>query len=219
MKILKTATVLFIILIYFPLTYSQNMRFSFVVNPGISWLHQNDDKTRGDGPVTGISTGVLADFFFSQRYAFSTGILFNNVGGKLIYPVDISLKTSGNNTLVPAGYSIKYNSRYIGVPVGLKFKTIELGYMTYWLNLGITPEVRVGSSMSASELIKRQNANQETRFLNLNYFMKGGLEYSLGGETALIGGLGFNSGIFDLTRRSNEKVFPRTISLVIGILF
>ncbi len=39
MKILKTISVLFIILIYFPLSYSQNMRFSFVVNPGMTWMH------------------------------------------------------------------------------------------------------------------------------------------------------------------------------------
>ncbi len=92
--------------------------------------------------------------------------------------------------------------------------------MTYWLNFGLNPEARVGSTMSSeSGLINKQNANREIRLFNLNYFLKGGFEYSLGGETALIGGLGFSSGIFDITKRSNEKAFPRTISLVVGVLF
>jgi hypothetical protein len=164
--------------------------------------------------------GIMTDFFFSQRYAFSTGILFNQKGGKLIYPNNIGFKTSDGDILIPEGTSIKYNFRYLGIPIGLKFKTIELGYMTYWLNVGLNPEARIGSSAATeSNILNKQNANKEASLFSLNYFLKGGVEYSLGGETALVGGVGFSSGIFDITKRSPDKVFPKTVSLVLGILF
>jgi hypothetical protein len=51
------------------------------------------------------------------------------------------------------------------------------------------------------------------------YFIEGGLEYSLGGNTALIAGLGYTSGFMDVTKRSADKFQTRAFSVILGVLF
>ncbi len=219
MKILKIISAIIILFLFSPRCFSQNVRFSFLLDPNINWLSQNDNKTSSDGSVLGINVRINTDFFFSERYAFSTGMVFQTAGGKLQYPEEIILRTIDERILIPPGNTVKYNLRYLGIPVGLKFKTIEIGYMTYWLNLGVSPLARIGSTGTDSGLLEKESMNKEIKLFNIDYFLKGGVEYSLGGETAIIGGLGFNSGIFDVTKRSSDKVYTRSVSLEIGILF
>ena len=53
----------------------------------------------------------------------------------------------------------------------------------------------------------------------LSYFIGGGLEYSLGGNTALVGGIYFTSGIWDVSSNSDYKAEISSISLRLGIKF
>jgi hypothetical protein len=121
------------------------MRFSFVASPGINWLGQTDNRSESKGTIIGFNTGIMTDFFFTDKYAFSTGIMITQSGGKLTYSDSISIDTDEDLIRIPAGTIINYKFQYVGVPIGLKFKTIEIGYMTYWLNPGLTPMVNIVS--------------------------------------------------------------------------
>ena len=199
---------------------AQNMRFSFLANPCIVWLNQNDNATESAGALVGFESGIVTDFFFADKYAFSTGLFISQSGGKLIYTDSINLRTGDGDMLIPAGTTMKLKYQYIGVPVGLKFKTIEIGYTTFWLNLGLTPMVNIGSSVSTEDKsLDKSNLSREARMLNMDYFIRAGFEYSLGGETALIGGVGFHSGFADITKSSGDHVFTNSVSLVLGVLF
>ena len=170
--------------------------------------------------LTGIGTMLELDFFFAERYSFCTGLILDNTGGRLSYPDTIELKVPGEPASVPAGSEVKFRLQYLGIPVGLKLKTQEIGYTTFFINLGVTPMVNLRSRISSEGIIPdRSDGKDETRLFNMNYFILAGIEYSLGGSTSLIGGIGFNSGFTDITSRAEDKVFTRSFSLKAGLLF
>jgi outer membrane protein with beta-barrel domain len=200
--------------------FSQDLRFSFLANPQINWLSVNEGSVKSDGASIGLNTGIEMDWFFAERYAISTGITINNLGGKLIYSDSINFNLNNERIKVPSGNTINYKLQYIAVPIGLKFKTIEIGYATYWVNAGITPMVNIRSRATDSdELLNKTSISEETDLFNMNYFIEGGLEYSLGGSTAIIAGIGYNSGFMDVTNRAADKINANSFSLVLGILF
>jgi hypothetical protein len=215
----KIIIFLFFASVMFPVL-SQDLRFSFMANPQINWLSANESNIKSDGATIGINTGIEMDWFFADRYALSTGITINNLGGELIYSDSLNFNLDNKSIIIPSGNTINYKLQYLSIPLGLKFKTIEIGYATYWINAGITPMFNIRSRATDSdEFLNKTSILEETDFLNMNYFIEGGLEYSLGGSTAIVAGLGFNSGFMDVTSRAADKVSTNSFSLVVGILF
>ena len=71
----------------------------------------------------------------------------------------------------------------------------------------------------SDKILSKTSISEETDLFNMNYFIEGGLEYSLGGSTAIVAGIGYNSGFIDVTSRAADKINTNSFSLVIGILF
>lgn len=201
-------------------SFSQGLNFSFIASPQITWFSGNDDHYEANGTYFGFNTGLEIDYFFSKNYAFSTGITINTLKGGAIYADSVSFDTGGSEKILVPGSKLIHNLQYISIPVGLKFKTIEIGYATYWLNTGVTPMIRIKSKATDDqEVFSKTDFKDETRLFNMGYFIEGGLEYSLGGNTALIAGLGYNSGFMDVTSGSNDSFQTRSFSVILGILF
>jgi hypothetical protein len=211
----------FITLLLIPVTsFSQKMNFSFIASPQITWFSGNDDNYEANGNYFGFNTGLEVDFFFSENYAFSTGLTINSLKGGAIYADSLSFGPRGSAKILIPGSKLRFNMQYITVPLGLKFKTIEIGYSTYWLNTGVNPMIRIKSSATdEQEVFSKTDFKDETRLFNMGYFIEGGLEYSLGGNTALIAGLGYNSGFIDVTSSSENTFYTRSFSVILGILF
>jgi hypothetical protein len=140
--------------------------------------------------------------------------------GGAIYADSLSFGPRGASKILIPGSKLTLNMQYISVPLGLKFKTIEIGYSTYWLNTGVNPMIRIKSrATDEQEVFSKSDFKDETRLINMGYFIEGGLEYSLGGNTALMAGLGYNSGFIDVTSSSESTFHTRSFSVILGILF
>jgi hypothetical protein len=216
---MKPITVL--ILIVFPFTlFSQKIRFTVIGEPQISWMVPDRDNILRKGAIIGLNAGIGMDMFFAQNYAFSTGITISNLGGKLSYNDTLTYHSERDTKIIPTGSIIHYKIQYISVPLGLKFKTNEIGYATYFANLGLDPMVKIKARASDTEgNIENDDISDEISLFNINYFILLGAEYSLGGSTAIVGGLGYSSGFADVTSRAIDKVNLKTITIRIGILF
>ena len=63
----------------------------------------------------------------------------------------------------------------------------------------------------------------ELNIFNLSYHITAGIEYSLGGTTALVFGLNFENNFLDITKdngnQPNDKVSHKILSFRIGINF
>ncbi len=213
-------TIIFFSLFLFSLTIkAQNPRISVTADPQFVWLASDNEKDRREGLMMGINTGLETDFFFAERYAFTTGITLDNLGGKLSYSDTTRITVSGSEYLIPSGTMIKQRIQYLGIPLGLKLKTQEIGYSTYFVKLGFTPMINIRSRGRGGVLPDKVNFAGETNLLNLNYFFSLGVEYSLGGTTSLFGGLGYSSGFMDVTKRPEHKITTRSLFIKSGILF
>ncbi len=217
---LKTSLSSFFILFITLAVFGQKTRFSFMLNPQVSWMTADQQGIKTNGAVAGINTGIELDLFFAEHYAFSTGLTINNLGGRLVYADSIAIDADGSKIIIAPGNSVKYNLQYIALPLGLKFKTIEIGYTTFWVNAGFTPMINIkAKGTSENRAINKTNLKDETGLFNINYFVEAGIEYSLGGNTAIIGGLGYYPGFMDVTNRSADKIYTYSMALVLGILF
>ena len=208
---------LFFIALFFSLSvYSQNVRFTVIGEPQISWMSPVKDNISGEGIVTGLNAGLGVDFFFAENYAFSTGLSLSSLGGKLACIDTLNY----NRTAIPSLSIIRYKIQYVSLPLGLKFNTDEIGYSTYFANLGINPMIRIkAKGTDSKEIIENDNITEEIRFLNIAYFLFLGTHYSLGGSTSLVGGVGYSSGITDVISDSDYKAVVRTVTIRLGILF
>lgn len=210
-----------LLLILLPVeVFTQNLRFTVIGEPCISWMAPDKEDISRDGAVLGLNAGMLLDVFFAPNYAFSTGLSVTNLGGKLNYPNPLIYKIDTGRDTIPEFSTIKYKLQYISIPVGLKFKTNEIGYMTYTANLGLNPMINIRSrATDDSNTLEKSNISEEIRLFNLNYFIMLGVEYSLGGPTSLIGGLGYSAGLLDVTNRQFDKIKINTFTIRVGILF
>lgn len=213
-------TILLLFLLIPSAVFSQSARFSLLVDPQFSWMVPDSKDIKPRGAVMGVNAGMGIDFFFAENYAFSTGLTINNIGGKLQYPDTIRFTLTSGYASVPAGNTITYKLQYISIPLGLKFKTNEIGYTTFFANLGVTPMVNIRDRASdESGSLSKDNIAEDIMLFNMNYFINLGVQYSLGGSTAIIGGLGYSSGFVDVTSRSVDKINVNSLTIKLGILF
>jgi Outer membrane protein beta-barrel domain len=202
---------------------AQKMSFGIVANPHVSWMKPDITKVEQAGAKVGLNFGLNADFFFAKNYAFHTGLLINNSGGRLDFKDSIDFTTTDSTFRIAPGSTLKYKLQYIDIPLGLKFKTKQLGYFTYFGQLGITAQVRVSARGSNDDLdINDAGISDEIGLFSVGYHIGGGIEYSLGGTTALMAGIKYTNGFVDVTKDKNkisDKTVLNSVSLQIGILF
>ncbi len=201
-------------------SFSQDTRFTVFVDPKLSWMSSDLKAVENNGSKLGVNIGLNMDNFFAQNYAFMTGISIDNTGGNLVFDDDKPLQTNGGNDTVPAGNSIAYKLQYINIPLGLKLKTNEIGYLTFFTHLGINGGINIKATAEVNDFeLDNENISDEIRLFNLGYFIGAGVEYSIGGNSAVVLGLTYTNGFIDITDDSDSKVTLSNFAIRIGILF
>lgn len=201
-------------------SFAQNMRFTVFVDPKFSWMNSDLKAVENDGSKLGVNIGLNVDNFFAKNYAFMTGISINNTGGNLKYDDKKPLQTNGGNDTVPAGGSLEYKLQYINIPLGLKLKTNEIGYLTFFTHLGINAGINIKATGVGDNFdLENENISDEIKLFNLGYFIGAGVEYSIGGNAAVVLGLTYTNGFIDITDDSDSKVTLSNVAIRIGVLF
>ena len=227
----------------------EEIRFGLQSSPTFSWMNTPDVQVNRSGTNLGLRLAMMAEYYFRESYALTSGIGFHfNAGGQLLYEEagtywpksDLS---PGIDTLA-AGAKLRYNLQYVEIPIGLKMRTREFGYFSYWLEPSLTFGFR--SQARGSIDGRRFDGNtvgadgdqisirEEIGGLNLSWGLSGGLEYALSGTTALLTGLDLRFGFSDVTKntgtyfdstRNNEpqgedsRAKIMSLAIKLGILF
>jgi hypothetical protein len=221
----KQKTILGLFLILFPtiLSGQENLKIGLHADPVISWFGSDIDAIKNDGARPGFNFGLEFTKPFGSNYSFATGISLINAGGRLVSSDITVLNLSEPRTVAP-DEAMVYKIQYLAVPVGLKLRTNQIGYVTFFTDIGIEPKVVVGSKIGISSLdISGEKANEEVNLFNASYYINAGIEYGLGGNTALVVGLGFENNFLDITKDNDsqhvDKVTHRLLSFRLGINF
>jgi hypothetical protein len=122
------------------------------------------------------------------------------------------------------GNPVVYKIQYLVFPVGLKLQTNQIGYLTFFSDLGLDPKIAISRRADIASLnISGENTKYEINQFNLSYHIAAGIEYSLGGTTALVFGLNFDNNFIDVTtdngRQPADNVSQKILSFRFGINF
>lgn len=198
----------------------QETRLSLHIDPMMTWLSPDGKRIENEGSRLGFQFGLGIDRFFTDNYAFQTGLYISHIGGKLSFLDSVALKLTGVTDTIPPGNAISMNLQYLSVPVGLKLQTNEIGYTTLYANMGVLPMVNVQSRANIPDLdYEREDLEEEISLFNMGYYIGLGIHYSLGGPTALTAGVNYFNGFLDMAEPGSRKYLTRYLTLRLGVLF
>jgi hypothetical protein len=220
----KTAIISLLFILPVTLNAQQKISFGIHADPVISWFSTDSKIVKNDGTRPGFSFGLTYNKFFTPNYSFSSGISLVSAGGRLVSSDTTVMHFSNFNSTVLPGNPVVYKIQYLVIPVGLKLQTNQIGYLTFFSDLGLDPKVVINRKADIpSAKISNENASDELRIFNLSYHIGGGIEYSLGGNTALVLGLIFDNNFLDITKDNGnqpiDKVSHKMLNFRLGVNF
>ena len=219
--IVKKLLILFV-LGYSSVLFAQSkVRLGAHIDPIFSWFSPKTSQIEKDGARLGYNGGLIVEYYFAPNYAFVTGLNLTQLGGNLIYKEEVDITTGeGDHVLLPPETSVAFNVNYLTVPMALKLKSNEIGYFTYYAELGFSPQVNIGSrATSTGGALNKDNVSKEINAFNVSFFFGGGIEYSLGGNTSLLAGLFFNNGFTDVLSADRHKAGLNYVNIRFGVMF
>lgn len=208
---------------------AQKFSGGIFVNPSLSWMKPDVSKDiSNEGMKLGFSYGALSDLnIIGENFSLSLGILVNNFGGKISYADSIpSFQTLDSTYSFSPGAIVDYKLTYVELPIGLKGKTNEIGYMTYFMKAGISPMFKWKAKGDVTQgNISGEAIKKEASSFMMGFYVGGGFQYNLGGTTSLVTELVFTNGLTDITNtktvgnEKTDKVILNNIALRVGIIF
>jgi opacity protein-like surface antigen len=208
--------------------YSQKIRMGLTASPQLSWLTSDVSKISSEGVQMGFNFGMQTDFFFSDRYSITSGIMINNTGGGLVYNDSLQFKTSDSNLQLDPGASVKYKIQYIDVPLAFRMESNQIGYFVYYAQFGITNHIRVGASANVEGMqeeisisVDGAGCKDEVDLFNMGYNIGAGINYYFSKNTAITLGILYTNGFIDVTSNKSfdDATMLKSFTLKIGLLF
>jgi hypothetical protein len=197
-------------------------RLGFQVCPGLSWISTNKLEVSRVGSNLTASIGATGEIGISDHFAVVTGVgLQFNRGGSLrhvtggnFFPgsrLSDDSYNSGQKPL-PDGTRLKYSLQYVDVPIGLKWRSEEIGPGRIYieapvLSTGIA--IRRRGAINAGDIsASKENISKDVSPVNIAWGFGTGIECPLDQDKALTVGLHFTRGFNDVTGNNAHFAEP-----------
>lgn len=233
----------------------KNVRFGLYASPTFNWYTpDNDKKFENAGMKVSFAWGLNVDYRLSDVAAIYFGIGMDGGGQGNINFLDTAAyyydtanesildaaDTTGKTYTVNMLNSRVYKQNYIILPIGLKFKTKEIGYMTYYGSLGFQLGIKYGAKAddNVKNLVTQQTSDltdldigSDTQLLRTRVRIGGGFEYTFSGSTSLLFGVHYNMGLNNVLKKNSDQLLndqnqsleqvakANGVSVTIGVLF
>ncbi|MBI9067016.1 MAG: PorT family protein [Salinivirgaceae bacterium] len=222
----RTFFIIAILISIFSLAQAQNIRMGISASPQASWFTSDVASIESEGAQAGFSFGLITDFFFTERYSFSTGIMINNTGGTLSYADSLDFKASDKVYNLGEKSTIKYKIQYVDIPLTFKMESNKIGYFKYYAQFGVINQIRVGASANITDDTQDFSGvgcKDEVGLFHMGYTIGTGALYYFSKNTAISLGASYSNGFIDITSNKNKDVEDKTtlknLSLSVGLLF
>lgn len=250
----------------------KNWRFGLKIAPSVNWLTPVDKREYNGGSGLGFNWGLVIEKKLAERISISSGFEVNHEKGKIdfigknsagdvdfFYYIDenydfVETEQNANGNYVPSDTSNigtinllerKYSNTYVTIPFGIKMKSSEIGYITYFGEFGgnfsLLWNSRVADAANANlsftpngvdqNDLKKLSNYQDMQIGRIQLAFGGGLEYNLSGTTSLFGALHYNLGFTNVARKNSKYLVNSSaerisqnfsahgIRLTVGVLF
>jgi hypothetical protein len=206
-----------------------------MINPFVGWSNASVDdpsvnKVQNKSAGIGFAYGVVGDFFFNNNYGLDLNLRISSFDDHIVY-----YPNNHSSTWIDRNVHLQY----VELPICLKMRTNEVGYMKYFAQVGLMPAAKLGAKLDAtsSDTLARTGSGLNITGTNdINVFMLYsvigvGAEYNLGGSTNLVASITWNNGFTNIWSKGNDNTtsVPHVyrnynspvgaIALNIGILF
>jgi hypothetical protein len=221
----------------------KDFRFGGSILPSFDWYKpDNLKKFSKNGVVPHFGILINGEYSFASHFAVGFGIGLSSAGGKIDFtPKNDTVHYYFNDDqgmlalADTAGLKgkwehfrlidRKYRASYYMIPISLKMRTNEIGYLRYFfeprLNIGIRKKVRANDNVQAITTTTATTTydmgtfkdhdpqedidiTKDMALLHLSATISAGAEYSLSGSTALIFSIGYDYGLSNAVQKNSE---------------
>lgn len=240
---MKNVIILLLGVLVSQISFAQTeFRFGLKGSANIGWITGVTSNVENGGTRLGFSYGIMGDFYFKPNYGITGEILMSDINGKLVVDGPHIFNSDTSNTVIDQ-LTYTYDLQYIEIPVSMKFRTKEIGNITYWGNFGFSP----GFLLQARASIDEANLPDDIKLLDPNDFLVndnegdkftsssfddriflvrfpliigGGVEYRMAGSTSLQAGVRFTNSFTDiLVKDQDVNARNNYVAITAGILF
>ena len=240
---MKNVTILALGMLLTQLSFAQGeFRFGLKGAANIGWVSGTNKTIENDGSTLGFAYGIMGDYYFKPNYGLSGELLLSQVKSKFSL-TDPQTFVDPTVTDTVTGVAYEMNLQYLEIPISMKFRTKEIGNLTYWGNFGFSPGFMINgkASMTAANMPQAiQDENPTDFILNseeadpfaLNDFddkvfllrvpliVGGGVEYQMAGSTSIQGGLRFTNNFTNMFVKDGTAVAKNNyFAISVGVLF
>ena len=199
------------------ISYGQ-VKIGLNFSPGIAFNRLNYERSPNDKNWNFSSNGVglrfiagpAVSFYFSENYAFTTGLWYSLKRTAYTY----------NDTNTTAEVDKVYNLQYLLIPATFKLFTNEIATDTkIYFQLGGTADIKISEKQKGNSF----KNDAQFRFFDVSLLVGSGIELQMGESTYFLAGLRYTRGLIDVIKSSNEgkhfDIKNELISLDLGIRF
>lgn len=206
---------------------ARKLKIGFQFTPEATWLKPKSKIIENTGLKIGYNFGLVVDYSFAENYAFTTGINVSRANGGLRY-LDTTRFNTQPDVLYDKGSKVDYRLQYVELPIALRLKTNEIGYMTYFGVFGLVPGINIASkgsyenSATPNTKYEPERINKDVMMPNVSMLLSAGAAYSLSTNTSAFLSLNFYNGLIDVTRNPKDfksKAIMNRLGLTLGIMF
>ncbi len=213
-----------------------NLRFGIKGSANICWIKPDSKSIEKEGTKLGFSYGLMGDFYFAENYAFSTELLITHYNFGMTYVDTLFPK---NSQVSKTDIDYEYKTRYVQVPLSIKFKTKEIGYVTYWAQFGVAPSFLIRARADIvgaddvfddpTDIHVNDKEGDDYHFANFDdkisplripLIVGAGIEYNLSGNTSLYAGLRMDNGFTNIFGEDKKaEAISNFVSINAGFFF
>lgn len=182
-------------------THAQNFKLGLRLAPSLAYNSVDDKATddklyKADGVGLRYSAGVVADFFFADNYAFSSGLWFTTKRS--------GVKVERNDPVIGGTHHTVTNLQYLQLPVSLKLFTNEVADdIKLYFQVGSTLGIKIKEKLKdfhpkpvgngeVIPIIKKPDSPSGYSNYELGLLVAAGAEMRMGENTTFFGGISFN---------------------------
>jgi len=239
---MKNVTILVFGMLITQLSFAQGeFRFGLKGSSNFGWVGGTSKNIVNDGTTVAFGYGIMGDYYFKSNYGISAEIMLSNIKSKFTVTEPLVFNSALDDTVNDLRY--EYNIQYLDIPLTMKFRTKEIGDMTYFGQFGVSMGFALNAKTSIvstglPKLISDQepteyrvngaegdaftvnNFDDKVFLFRLPLIIGGGVEYKMAGSTSLQISVRIANAFTDMFVKDKTAIAKNNyVALSVGVLF
>jgi hypothetical protein len=158
-----------------------------------------------------LGVGVVGDYFFSNNYAFSSGLMYRSKGSKISYTY---MREGGDGQITPAKETDELTVQYLEVPLTLKLFTNEVAPdIVLYIQVGGALGTKVSGQVDQKKVINGERTARRFNIFETSAVLGTGAEMQLGQSTKLFGGITYLRGLSNIDNYYKKQLGDKNLAI------